>query len=282
MRTDIHRPSSPNFDPQAYRCMGVYDNKIEPGGFANYDIVARKQVINSLIDEGYRFGAGSSSQCGHCGAHIRYGALMVRDDVREFIFVGEDCLDNRFDSLTKDEFQRLRKAAALNADRVRKSERVTKLYADYPGLEQALTTNHHIVDDIRFRLLARGEISEKQVALVFKIAQQEAERAQRVADREAEAAALAASGVRVPTGRGTVEGTILSVREQEGAYGFQIKVLVQADEGWKVWGTLPRSLWEDARVGARITFKATITASDDDPVFGFFSRPTNAALVAAA
>lgn len=281
MRTDIHRPSSPNFDPQAYRCMGVYDNKIEPGGFANHDIVARKQVINSLIDEGYRFGAGSSSQCGHCGAHIRYGALMVRDDVKEFIFVGEDCLDNRFDSLTKDEFQRLRKAAALNADRVRKSERVNKLYADYPGLEQALTTDHHIVSDIRFRLLARGEISEKQVALVFKIAQQEAERAQRIADREAEAAALAASGVRVPTGRGTVEGTILSVREQEGAYGFQIKVLVQADEGWKVWGTLPRSLWEDARVGARISFKATITASNDDPVFGFFSRPTNAALVAA-
>lgn len=280
MRTDIHRPSSPNFDPQAYRCMGVYDNKIEPG-FSNHDVVARKQVINSLIDEGYRFGAGSSSQCGHCGAHIRYGALMVRDDVKEFIFVGEDCLDNRFDSLTKDEFQRLRKAAALNADRVRKSDRVAKLYADYPGLEQALTTDHHIVNDIRFRLLARGEISEKQVALVFKIAQQEAERVERRLKQEAEAAALAANGVRVPTGRGTVEGTILSVREQEGAYGFQIKVLVQADEGWKVWGTLPRSLWDDVAIGARITFKASITASNDDPVFGFFSRPTNAALVAA-
>lgn len=281
MRTDIHRPSSPDFDPQAYRCLGVYDNKPEPGISTNPDIVARKQALSTLIDEGYQFGAGSSSQCGHCGAHLRYAALMVREDVKEFIFVGEDCLDNRFDSLTKDEFQRLRKAAALNADRVRKSDRVAKVYADNPGLEQALATDHYIVSDIRFRLQARGEISEKQVALVFKIAQQEAERAQRIADRQAEAAALAASGVRVPIGRGRVEGTILSVRGQEGAYGFQMKVLVQSNEGWKVWGTLPRSLWDDAEVGAHIEFKATLTRSDDDPVFGFFKRPTNAALVAA-
>jgi hypothetical protein len=280
LRTDIHRPSSPDFDPQAYRVIGVFDNNPDPlqSGDAG---PLRQRAVSALVEQGYRFGAGSSSQCGHCGTHIRYAALMVRDDVKEFIFVGEDCLDNRFDGLTKNDFQRLRKAASLNADRVRKSERVAKVYADNPGLEEALATDHHIIGDIRVRLLSRGEISEKQIALVFKIARQESERAERRIAQAAEAAALAASGVRVPAGRGPVEGVILSVRAEDGAYGFQVKVLVQSDEGWKVWGTLPRSLWDDAAVGSRIAFKATTTASDDDPVFGFFSRPTNAALVAA-
>lgn len=280
LRTDIHRPSSADFDPQAYRVLGVFDNNPDP--FQSGDAgPLRQRAVSALVEQGYRFGAGSSSQCGHCGTHIRYAALMVRDDVKEFIFVGENCLDNRFDGLTRDEFQSLRKAAALNADRVRKGERVTKVYADNPGLEDALCTDHDIVEDIRFRLISRGEISEKQIALVFKIARQENERAERRAAQEAEAAALAASGVRVPSGRGPVEGVILSVRADDGAYGFQMKVLVQSDEGWKVWGTLPRSLWDDAAVGSRIAFKATISPSDDDPVFGFFSRPTNAALVAA-
>ena len=151
MRTDIHRPSSPDFDPQAYDFYGVFDNHPDPMQAAAQGPL-RQQAVAALVERGLRFGAGSSSQCGHCGAHIRYAALMVREDVKEFIFVGEDCLDNRFDSLTKDEFQRLRKAAALNADRVRKSERVAKVYADNPGLEQALATDHHIVSDIRFRL----------------------------------------------------------------------------------------------------------------------------------
>lgn len=276
MRTDVHRPSSPLFDPQAYRYSGVFDTD-DRDPFNSHQIAARRQVVASLVAEGYRFGPGSSSQCGHCGAHIRYAALMVRDDVREFIFVGQDCLDNRFDGLTKAEFQRLRKNASLNRERERKADTVARVLADNPGLEQALAVDHYIISDIDWRFRQTGSISEKQIALVFKIAQQEAERVQRAAEREAQAQALRDAGVRVPTGRGTVVGTVISVKGVESAYGFVTKMLVQSDEGWKVWGTMPRSL--DAEVGNRVTFKASITQSDDDPVFGFFSRPTNAALV---
>jgi len=278
MRTDVHRPSSPLFDPQAYRYSGVFDTD-DHDPFNKYQVAARRQAVAALVAEGYRFGPGSSSQCGHCGAHIRYAALMVRDDVREFIFVGQDCLDNRFDGMTKAEFQRLRKDASLNRERARKADTVARVLADNPGLEQALATDHYIVSDIRWRLENSGKISEKQIALVFKIAQQEAERVQRAAEREAQAQVLRDAGVRVPTGRGTVVGTVVSIKGVESAYGYVTKMLVQSDEGWKVWGTMPRSIALDTNVGDRVTFKASITQSDDDPVFGFFSRPTNAALV---
>ena len=276
MRTDVHRPSSPLFDPEAYRYSGVFDTD-DHDPFNKYQVAARRQAVAALVADGYKFGAGSSSQCGHCGAHIRYAALLVRDDVREFIFVGQDCLDNRFDGLTKAEFQSLRKTASLNRERTRKADAVARVLADNPGLEAALATDHYIVSDIDWRFRQTGSISDKQIALVYKIAQQEAERVQRAAEREAQAQALRDAGVRVPTGRGTIVGTVVSVKGMETAYGFVTKMLVQSDEGWKVWGTMPRSL--DAEVGNRVTFKASITQSDDDPVFGFFSRPTNAALV---
>lgn len=277
MRTDIHRPGCLAFDPEAYRCVGVFDGKPDP---LSNEGPRRQQAVAALVDQGFRFGAGSSSQCGHCGTAIRYGALMVRDDVKEFIFVGEQCLDNRFMSLTKDQFHALRRQAKLNSERVKKADLVAQVLANNPGLEQALTTDHHIVDDIAYRLRNTGSISAKQIALVFKIQKQEAERAERRREQEAKAAALLAAGVQVPEGRVTVTGTVLSKKGQDTAYGFVVKMLVESDEGWKVWGTVPRSIEDDVERGVTVTFTATITRSDDDPVFGFFKRPTNPAVLA--
>lgn len=278
MRTDIHRPGCLAFDPEAYRCVGVFDGKPDP---LSSEGPRRQQAVAALVNQGFRFGAGGSNQCGHCGTAIRYGALMVRDDVKEFIFVGEQCLDNRFMSMTKDEFHTLRKQAKLNSERVKKADRVAQVLADNPGLESALQVDHHIVDDIRSRFFHTGQISAKQIDLVHKIGKQEAERAERRREQEAKAAALVAAGVQVPTGRGPVTGTVLSIKAQETAFGVVWKMLVESAEGWKVWGTVPRSIEPDVERGMQVTFTATITRSDDDPVFGFFKRPTNAAVLAA-
>lgn len=275
-RHDIHRPSSTEFDPEAYRFVEVFDNHGTDGN-PKY----RAKVVAELVGKGYQIGAGSSGQCGHCGARIRYSALMIREDVMEFIFVGEQCLGNRFEGLTKDEFKRLREQGRLNGERTKKAEKIAALYATNPGLEQALSTNHYIISDIAYRVNRYGEISEKQVALVFKIAADEIARAQRKAEQDAKAEALRQSGVEVPTGgRILVEGTILSIKTQEGIYGLQVKMLVESDEGWKVWGTLPSSL-NDAGVdrGSRVRFIASIERSSDDALFGFFKRPTQATVV---
>lgn len=57
-----------------------------------------------------------------------------------------------------------------------------------------------------------------------------------------------------------------------------MKALIKTVEGWKVWGTLPAAI-DDVERGTKVQFDAKVTPSDDDPKFGFFKRPTKAALV---
>ncbi|UCC72038.1 MAG: hypothetical protein JSV86_16970 [Gemmatimonadota bacterium] len=146
-----------------------------------------------------------------------------------------------------------------------------------PSVRDALTCDHRIVRDIAERFERYGSISPKQAALVKKLA---AEAAARKAEFAARAAKLAAGGVTVPTGKTRVEGTVVAVTWKDGFYpGY--KMLVEADAGWRVWGTLPAALRDEdgepvVVKGDRIAFTGTLKASDDDPAFGFVSRPSGA------
>lgn len=70
-------------------------------------------------------------------------------------------------------------------------------------------------------------------------------------------------------------------RIDETAYGPTKKMLVQHDTGWKVWGTCPSSL-SDAGRGDKVSFSAVLQPSDNDPKFGFFSRPTKGVVLSKA
>ena len=100
--------------------------------------------------------------------------------------------------------------------------------------------------------------------------QREAERAKRDAAHEA--------GDDAPEGRVVITGTVLAFKVQESMYGDVLKMLVQDDRGFRVWGSVPSSL-DDAERESRITFTATVTASDKDAKFGFFKRPAKAAVI---
>ncbi len=129
-------------------------------------------------------------------------------------------------------------------------------------------------------------LSEKQVAAVRSI----------IADDETKAP--------VVEGRIVVTGRIVSTRYVEPyAYGQRgtYKMRVRDDRGFTVYGSIPQTVcdalydefyagdrdprldgpavWSEAAKGRRVTFTATVEASDDDEAFGFFKRPTKAALV---
>lgn len=100
--------------------------------------------------------------------------------------------------------------------------------------------------------------------------------AERVAVRLAEYEAAEEA----PEGRVQVSGEIIRTRAEDSYYSFTsvvVKMLVRDDRGFKVWGTKPDSL-NDAGVGSHVTFTATLTASQDDPKFAFFKRPTKASV----
>ena len=76
------------------------------------DIVRIAASETSLSQDGFSIGNGDSSHCGHCGTSLRYVALLKHPSSHEYIFVGEQCLGNRF-SLTKDQFADLRLRASV-------------------------------------------------------------------------------------------------------------------------------------------------------------------------
>jgi hypothetical protein len=165
-RTDRHAPASPEFDPQKYDCAYFVDLHVTDGtrkAWNEYKITVLKPL-------GYEKAPhAGADQCGHCGAHLRFAAVLTIENPREWIFVGEECLDNRFDGMSKSEFQRLRKNAELNRERTRKAEKIARLIEENPDLVW-ITYLPNISDlnwsnflqDMHTALIVRGDMSPAQ------------------------------------------------------------------------------------------------------------------------
>ena len=296
IRTDVHAPASAAFDPSLYDCYGCYDGSPD-GFFRGLDPLREyREQIKSLVARGYTCGRGCKAVCGHCGAGIRYFALLVRDDVKQFIHVGEQCLDNRFQVETAADFQSLRKASKLNRERANLGERVEALRQN-PAIARLLEGGRDVeasefLSDVRSKALEHGRLSDGQIAAVDRAFARIARQEQWAADRRAEALRLAAAGVKAPEGRVEVAGVVLSAKSHESQFGTAIKIVVQSDEGWKVWTTAPAALLYDVDasnidkvretiVGKKISFTAALTRSPGDAAFAFGKRPTRAQVVSA-
>jgi hypothetical protein len=277
-RTDAHRPAV--LVTEDYDFVGTYDRDIRPpmppcsaqALRAFQEAAARlaqlaRMVSNSAVAE------RGLSQCHHCGARIRYGAVLFHRPSGSYIAVGETCLENRFE-LASVEFHRLRKAAELD----RAERRIKKAVAEFVEAHEDLaflavaeevtarTTNDY-VRDVASKLRRYGSLSERQVAAV-----------RRVLEREAERAAQVATEVKVdaPTGRHEVTGRVLTTRWQASDFGETLKCLVQVGDpttgAWRAWGSIPSAAsWTRGDV---VTFRATFEPKEDDPTFAFYSRPT--------
>ena len=119
------------------------------------------------------------------------------------------------------------------------------------------------------------------------------------AGKRAEAARLAAMAP-LEAGRREIAGTVRAIKGEDSAYGYgnrtDWKMLLELEDGHRVWGTVPSALFDalnagredgdpwipyDDLRGRRVTLTATVKASDRDPSFGFYSRPTKPILAPA-
>lgn len=209
-----------------------------------------------------------TSQCHHCGAHLRYFAIMEHRPTGDLIAIGETCLDNRFDRATS-EFHKLRKQAQLDREQQRIRGAVAEFAAANPDLAFMADKDHDhtnsFVADVARNLRRYGNLTERQV---------EAVRKSLARDAAAAAAPVVPPAPVVPVveGRGEITGTIVSLKWQDSSFGTVYKMLVKDDRGFKVWGTVPAGL-DNPNRDDRIAFTATTTRSNDDEAFGFFSRP---------
>jgi hypothetical protein len=262
-RTDVHSPA--NLVTEDYEYVFCLDNDPEEGtpGWATFlsdDFV--REIWDGLAKS--PVSDRSIFQCHHCGARIRYVALLRHLPTSAIIAVGETCLENRFDRATSD-FHAVRKQAQLDREAQRiKTAAMEQLATLDPDLVDCLAKkdpetfvneftqaarSHHIVVDIRRKLWLYGSVSVGQVNLVGKIILQEQERKVRQAEQD---------------------------NDFGGAWKLTIKVETE-DGVWIAWVSEPSALTTE--VGDIVAMTATLTRSDDKPFFAFGKRPTKAVIV---
>lgn len=127
-----------------------------------------------------------------------------------------------------------------------------------------------------YGLTQRGLVGVRGAGLAASLVAAWGREVQRRVQREARA--------KVPTDgkRRKVTGTITKVDHRPNPYsyggGMIAKITVDSDDGYRLWGTCPSAI-RPAAPGMRIEFHARLEPSDDDPTFGFWSRPTKAVVL---
>jgi len=131
------------------------------------------------------------------------------------------------------------------------------------------------LDTIRVMLTERDVVAVRRLGVLASVP---AAYDRAVAERLAAENATEVAPVPVTDARVKVTGVVQTIKPQETEYGMTWKMLVTADEGYRLWGTVPSSI--DPQAGDRVSFMARVTPSRDDATFGFYSRPTKPELLA--
>ena len=209
-------------------------------------------------------------KCEHCSTWHNHGAGFKNRLTGQVLAVGRNCAEEffNFKSTSARKVAQAAKAKERKAQREEAAEARQAALDANPGLATALECDHYIVNDIAARFAKWGNISEKQVKLVFKIAADVAARAAEKAN-EPEPVAIPAECLE---GRQRFTGVVLGTKWVESDWGGSVKLLIAEDRGFKLWGSAPDSA--DQFKGATIAFDARVKASDKDACFGFYSRPT--------
>jgi hypothetical protein len=135
---------------------------------------------------------------------------------------------------------------------------------------------------------AREPLTERQTEVATRIMREQIARAQQRAEDEANAADI-------PSGTVTVTGEVISTRLEDNPYsprgGCTSRMLVKADDGWRVWVTIPESINDVNKTipgnlgglrGARVRFTCEIQPKRGERAFGYGKRPRKAEILTPA
>ena len=132
---------------------------------------------------------------------------------------------------------------------------------------------NELATDIARKASAKWTLSDRQKEVVVKI---HAGYLTRAAEKQARLDA----GIKAPTGRVTVVGTIMKIVDETTDYGPVRKLYLDLKDGSKVRGNAPR--FSNPVAGQVVEFTATFSPSQRDPSMGWFSRAVNWTTVKAA
>lgn len=295
-RTDVHRPSA--IIPADYEFVAFSHVKFEDlSGSAAFVRIERERLAKHMEATGGHYSQHAhGGNCHVCGAHCIYTAVFHHKPTNTYIKTGLDCTDKLDDSIDGSEFRsRVSKGLEAVAGKRKAEATLTEaglaaawaIYADdkwnpdEPNGSAAYKVwqDTRTIRDMVGKLVKYGSLSDKQINFLRILT----DRVANAAERQARFAAQSAAAAPLPATeeRTLVEGEVVSVKAADARFpAMGRKMVVRHPTGWKVYGRVPASIDEDGLVGKRVRFVAAIKASDRDPKFGFFSRPTKAEVVA--
>lgn len=235
--------------------------------------------------------AQPGSSCDHCGTAIMYEFWCRASDGTAFK-VGCDCIlklrgrDPELERAAREERRKIRREQRRERNRARREENralwrrrhareAREFLAAHPGVADLFRgCKHPVLRDMARKLARYGSLSEGQLRYARSLKEQ------------AEAPPEVFDGTFPDGQRVDVEGRVLAVKWRPGPVPWHpgvLKMLVALRDAegreYKAWGTVPQAIDPDR--GDRVAFRATFKRSDDDPHFGFFSRPAKAQVVEA-
>jgi hypothetical protein len=254
-------------------------------------------VTNKRVpcDDRCQYAIGSYCSCACGGRNHRAGYIHV-DLVPAYI--RERDAMRHADRLS-------RAAAKAAATRAAHAAAMAALLEEHPTLEALFDDRYDggfgFMADMR-AALERGDMTPRQVDAAVGAIERDAARERAQAERDAERDAMITAGVKVAEGRRVLEGEIVRVSTKTSYFGHREQItwqiMVKLADGCRVMGTLPGDIkpisytggdagdegswaWHMAQlVGKTVRFTATVSPSEQDQTFGFYSRPTKAALTA--
>lgn len=288
-RTDIHRPSAIN--PTEYEYVAYDYIPLGRGGDILGDCAflqaQRERTRMHMAKTGGSYSRHEhGGSCHICGAGAIYTITFYHAASNTYIKTGQDCAQKLEMSYSNfDLFKKNVKEARKNVAGKRKAEKIlsdaglSAAWALYVAeWNETMKYEENTIRDIVGKLVKYGSISENAENFVRNLLAKIDGRAAVQAKRDAEKA----SAEPIPgDGRMMVVGVVLTTRREDTMYGTVTKVMVKADQGWTVWGTLATSIC-DAKRGDRVSFSANVTVSNNDPKHGFFNRPTKAEILVVA
>ena len=297
MRNDIHSPK--NIIPSDYDFVTI--RMFDEDGYNAREFGQHREMTGGRFSNHQDNGG-----CDVCGTHMNNYAIFYHEKTNKYIRTGVECA-GKIATGHEDEFKRAtefrraakRRTEARESLKGRMSQSTLDLLMcmstnwtglcyddvfDYYGLERDYDRTDYsarkLFDTIRMldSLIEKSSkygLSDKQVSLLESVADRLPNLVDDFINYENNKRVRLENTPPIVDGKQLVRGRVISTKWVDTMYGSTRKMLVEDVKGYKVYGSVPNAI-DSVNNGDEVEFTATLSVSNDDHTFGFFSRPTKA------
>ncbi|MCF8339808.1 MAG: hypothetical protein K9I82_02450 [Chitinophagaceae bacterium] len=251
-----------NIKPENWAYAGNYIYFRYPDGEDGYEVESELDAdfklmgVTNEVEWTNNFLSQEEHKCSCCNHRIKRGMFFVeKEDVQDVIYVGFDCGKNIL-QYTFD-VNGAKKQTMIQRKKRLTQIKISSVLDSNKDLENLLSVNHPIIRNIATSFYQTGNISEKQIDFIGKLA---------ISRKELEAVAT-----EFVEGKVKDVFKVLSCKKYVDDFtnSVKYKVLIENLKGhWKAYGNISTLV----EVGTEITASGTFIKSDNDPLFGYFKR----------